>query len=260
MTKNEDLKVCPWCGKTDRAKAYLVYKVRWGVCCERCDIFMDANAKTPEAAVEYWNARPTVAHADSAMEDNTGRSGSNGMASVEGSTPSLPNPSTTAGDAERALEWFNFIMACFPEKIHECEQSKTIRTALQSTRKPPTVDWEIWENETTEAIAAAKKYVRWYKNDSPNPPYPPFMTQKNGVLQMQMIIEAAEKYLQTSKPPVDTISIKREVLQGVREALKSMKANQTITFEGGLYLTVAEEEVDEVITSLDAVLAGDVAW
>lgn len=34
-------------------------------------------------------------------------------------------------DAENALEWFNFIMKCCPEPIHECEQSKTIRTALQ---------------------------------------------------------------------------------------------------------------------------------
>lgn len=34
-------------------------------------------------------------------------------------------------DAEKALEWFNFIMKCCPDPLHECEQSKTIRTALQ---------------------------------------------------------------------------------------------------------------------------------
>ncbi len=38
--------------------------------------------------------------------------------------------------AEAALKWFNFIMECCHEKIHECEASRTIRSLLRAASTP----------------------------------------------------------------------------------------------------------------------------
>ncbi len=82
----------------------------------------------------------------------------------------------TDGDAERAesaLKWFNFIMACCPEKIYECEPSRTIRTALQSTRKPPVQ--EVTHEQMIERFSpspvfkeAFSEIVEWINCNYPN--------------------------------------------------------------------------------------------
>ncbi len=223
MTKNEDLKACDtpvqffinerhdetdsWIEIHERI-AHAGGKARRFVC-----EFISTDRKLAMTTLDALNC-PIVTPTNTAMEDNTGRSGSNGMASVEGSTPSLPNPSTTDGDAvydinkvfskrnageiiaycegilsgqhpmpyklinhkttdgdaERALKAFDEWMSQFPLsdfgsaiceiELRECADA--IRTALQSTRKPP-VQCEIEELTKEQLMKRLPFMGNWNK-------------------------------------------------------------------------------------------------
>ena len=191
MTKNEDLKACPFCGE---AKIYLNDTC---VNCPCCLATMPIEGTDKNEMIRAWNTRPTVIPTDSAMEDAAQREPAEMVETLkEGTSPRLEGTSsTTDGDAERALEavqaWFDSIEwreeTGKPFKYKDSEEvlykhGETIRAALQSTRKPP----------------------------------------------------------------VDTINIKREVLQGVRDTIAYATTDMGDDSLGRMRLALA---------SLDAVLA-----
>ena len=240
MTKNEDLKSllpCPFCpdgGKPSLANDVPDSEVggqpdSWLVYCQKCGCSFE-HEDTIIDAIEKWNTRPTVTPADEKLraaiklisswaEINKKHNGFVFYNEIMTIIEAAENKATTDGDAERALAVLNTIECrasgddeIISESAYEVliygHEFDTIRTALQSTRKPS----------------------------------------------------------------VDTINIKREVLQGVREALlfyarhehwmafddtdpmrrvlTAMKNSKAGNQDGW-------EQAEDALASLDAVLEGE---
>ncbi len=201
MTKNEDLKACPFCGGQPSYQSWHTSKNAVLIGCDNCDTVQFLGKNKPDA-FRIWNTRPTV----------------------------------TPGDAEKAFDdLLDYLhasvcgkMAMKYDKFNPKDAVKIIRTALQSTRKPP---------------------VKSGWGDVPN---------------------ASDDIGHTDirsgcKPPVDTISIKKEVLQGVRISLENMRhlsRRDEKAYSAHMRSVICTEEADEIrrvvreaLSTLDAVLS-----
>ncbi len=166
MTKNEDLKACPWCNgkayinnfKSQPCQLHGDRETMWRIQCKHKDAkWMDSSslpechvkpvvvASTREEAIERWNTRPTVTPSDTAMEDAAQRepAGCTGTTGATAASVGITS-STTDGDAEMpvhpdtAVGFSEFTK--FRDNYYEwaVKNYAAIKTALQSTRKPPT--------------------------------------------------------------------------------------------------------------------------
>ncbi len=125
MTKNEDLKACPFCGEQPLAGGINNEWIR----CPKHQPY------TGWINVTDWNTRPTPP--DTAMEDAVTREDT---AVKKEPVPSATS-STTDGDAERALEEVDAVVKFLFDNHGTVgftdEGLETIRAALHSTRKTP---------------------------------------------------------------------------------------------------------------------------
>ncbi len=141
MTKNEDLKACPWCDKqpqwglTKKTGCQMhgdpIQYVTLGCNNPKCEVkphvtggdrysngetgrfFVEGEKRARELAAKYWNTRPTVTPTDTAMEDAAQREPAGCTGTTGATTASVATTSsTTDGDAERvkeALNQFNYL-------------------------------------------------------------------------------------------------------------------------------------------------------
>ncbi len=220
MTKNEDLKACPLCeGKCDTTYTPNCVDGAPTVFCKKCGLTLSMLTATHEPVIEKWNTRPTV-------------------------TP-------TDGDAERALAAVNGTWRQYNAFFGSAEGRKYLRAALQS-RTPPaqgtiTVDISGIDNCMKMDAVTSIKILRELQGKI-------YHSNEIGWVIYEAINNAVEALKSNTPPvPVDTISIKREVLQGVREALEHYKKYATIKIHG--YMEDDSEQATEAIASLDAVLS-----
>jgi len=165
---------------------------------------------------------------------------------------------TTDGDAERALEILceyafsgygpRTQSRCTPQEVQKAIE--TIRTALQSTRKPPECALHCIHEKACDAITETlkEKLADWAaekKNLERR------ITERNTALAKYQV--ALDKEIKASSLPADTINIKREVLQGVRKLLDRTYDFTSDKFSEHFHPDLADN-VKAVLASLDAVL------
>ena len=222
MTKNEDLKAllpCPFCG--GEGEYYQPNEDIVVIACLTCNAesgyYDGEDSTTLDDAVKFWNTR-------------------NGKLTRPTVTP-------TDGDSERALEVFNAAEKCMDEfgdaeicglhiaHLFDAEYCNTIKTALQSTRKPPvdTIREGVCKNCENE----------------------------EGCLDVgDRCGNCGEEY-KGSTPSDDTIAVPREMLQGVRAALAIILKTHDMTCKGK-ECQISGIDIGRVyLASLDAVLEGE---
>ncbi len=143
----------------------------------------------------------------------------------------------TEKNKEDTLNWLNDMDILDAAELQgRADIANTLRAALQSTRKPPACEMPDENCKACEGygvVATTKTDLDGYHVEAECPlcfPEPPV--------------------------PVDTITIKREVLQGVRDALKFCESEiDRHGNTGSISLLTISEKNREILSTLDAVLS-----
>ncbi len=164
MTKNEDLKACPWCNgkayinnfKSQPCQLHGDRETMWRIQCKHKDAkWMDSSslpechvkpvvvASTREEAIERWNTRPTVTPTDGDAERV------NAARKIVKEADDKSRQDKKLADAIQSIKWAmaNTFVICTGATIegvkHQVPDMReplnlVLEAALQSTRKPPT--------------------------------------------------------------------------------------------------------------------------